>query len=179
MLRYVLDDLAQWVDRENVDKTEIKSYTTRYSTTVSHSPKEGFSQVHPDYGDLTDDIANWAKVGDKAVDIWSRAVDDMLVEPAREVQSRLNNQFLTLSKDFSENVPEPRSTGTASEEYEKRKLEEEKEKINEENEENRRYQDELREEQRKQREEDKKLQDELRKEQEEQREEDKRYQDEL
>ncbi|OCC12738.1 AAWKG family protein [Streptomyces sp. PTY087I2] len=178
VLRYVLDDLAQWVDTENVAKTDIKSYTTRYSTTVSHSPQAGFSQVHPEYGDLTD-IANWAKVGDKAVDIWSRAVDDMLVEPAREVQSRLNNQFLTLSKDFSENVPEPKSTGTASEEYEKKKLEEEKEKINEENEENRRYQEELREEQRKQREEDKKLQDELRKEQEEQREEDKRYQDEL
>ncbi|MGW1297580.1 AAWKG family protein [Streptomyces sp. NPDC002533] len=178
VLRYVLDDLAQWVDTENVAKTDIKSYTTRYSTTVSHSPQAGFSQVHPEYGDLTD-IANWAKVGDKAVDIWSRAVDDMLVEPAREVQSRLNNQFLTLSKDFSENVPEPRSTGTASEEYEKKKLEEEKEKINEENEENRRYQEELREEQRKQREEDKKLQDELRKEQEEQREEDKKYQDEL
>ncbi|MFB8140313.1 AAWKG family protein [Streptomyces parvus] len=178
VLRYVLDDLAQWVDTENVAKTDIKSYTTRYSTTVSHSPQAGFSQVHPDYGDLTD-IANWAKVGDKAVDIWSRAVDDMLVEPAREVQSRLNNQFLTLSKDFSENVPEPKSTGTASEEYEKKKLEEEKEKINEENEENRRYQEELREEQRRQREEDKRLQDELRKEQEEQREEDKKYQDEL
>ncbi|OKJ14252.1 hypothetical protein AMK21_28640 [Streptomyces sp. CB00316] len=178
VLRYVLDDLAQWVDRENVAKTDIKSYTTRYSTTVSHSPRDGFSQVHPDYGDLTD-IANWAKVGDKAVEIWSRAVDDMLVEPAREVQSRLNNQFLNLSKDFSDNVPEPKSTGTAGEEYEKRKLEEEKEKINEENEENRRYQDELREEQRLQREEDKKLQDELRKEQEEQREEDKKLQDEL
>ncbi|MFE7336690.1 AAWKG family protein [Streptomyces griseus] len=178
VLRYVLDDLAQWVDSENVAKTDIKSYTSRYSTTVSHSPQAGFSQVHPDYGDLTD-IANWAKVGDKAVDIWSRAVDDMLVKPAREVQSRLNNQFLTLSKDFSENVPEPKSTGTASEEYEKKKLEEEKEKINEENEENRRYQDELREEQRKQREEDKKLQDELREEQNKQREEDKKYQDEL
>ncbi|MFF0504246.1 AAWKG family protein [Streptomyces fimicarius] len=178
VLRYVLDDLAQWVDRENVAKTDIKSYTSRYTTTVSHSPQAGFSQVHPDYGDLTD-IANWAKVGDKAVDIWSRAVDDMLVKPAREVQSRLNNQFLTLSKDFSENVPEPKSTGTASEEYEKKKLEEEKEKINEENEENRRYQDELREEQRKQREEDKKLQDELREEQRKQREEDKEYQDEL
>ncbi|MFJ7084039.1 AAWKG family protein [Streptomyces griseus] len=178
VLRYVLDDLAQWVDRENVAKTDIKSYTSRYTTTVSHSPQAGFSQVHPDYGDLTD-IANWAKVGDKAVDIWSRAVDDMLVKPAREVQSRLNNQFLTLSKDFSENVPKPKSTGTASEEYEKKKLEEEKEKINEENEENRRYQDELREEQRKQREEDKKLQDELREEQRKQREEDKEYQDEL
>ncbi|MCL6290901.1 AAWKG family protein [Streptomyces sp. 43Y-GA-1] len=172
VLRYVLDDLAKWVDAENVARTEIKSYTTRYSTTVSHNPKEGFTQVHPDYGDLTD-IANWAKVGDKAVDIWSRAVDDLLVKPAREVQSRLNNQFLTLSKDFSENVPEPKSTGTASEEYEKKKLEEEKEKINEENEENRRYQDELREEQRKQREEDKKYQDELREEQNKQREEDK------
>ncbi|MFF7009349.1 AAWKG family protein [Streptomyces fimicarius] len=178
VLRYVLDDLAKWVDAENVARTEIKSYTTRYSTTVSHSPKEGFTQVHPDYGDLTD-IANWAKVGDKAVDIWSRAVDDLLVKPAREVQSRLNNQFLTLSKDFSENVPEPKSTGTASEEYEKKKLEEEKEKINEENEENRRYQDELREEQRKQREEDKKYQDELREEQNKQREEDKKLQDEL
>ncbi|CAM5740802.1 POLO box domain-containing protein OS=Streptomyces microflavus OX=1919 GN=Smic_63960 PE=4 SV=1 [Streptomyces microflavus] len=114
VLRYVLDDLAQWVDTENVARTDIKSYTTRYSTTVSHSPQAGFSQVHPEYGDLTD-IANWAKVGDKAVDIWSRAVDDMLVEPAREVQSRLNNQFLTLSKDFSENVPEPKSTSTAGE----------------------------------------------------------------
>ncbi|MGC5542954.1 AAWKG family protein [Streptomyces griseus] len=178
VLRYVLDDLAQWVDTENVAKTEIKSYTTRYSTTVSHSPREGFSQVHPDYGDLND-IANWAKVGDKAVDIWSRAVDDLLVKPAREVQSRLNNQFLTLSKDFSGNVPEPKSTSTAGEEYEKKKLEEEKEKINEENEENRRYQDELREEQRLQREEDKKLQDEMREEQRLQREEDKKLQDEL
>ncbi|MEW1629138.1 AAWKG family protein [Streptomyces sp. NPDC089173] len=178
VLRYVLDDLAQWVDRENVAKTNITSTTYRYTTSVSHKPEAGFSQVHPDYGDLTD-IANWAKVGDKAVDIWSRAVDDMLVKNAREVQSRLNNQFLTLSKDFSENVPEPKSTSTAGEEYEKKKLEEEKEKINEENEKNRLLQEELREEQRKQREEDKKLQDELRKEQEEQREEDKKYQDEL
>ncbi|MFJ5867956.1 AAWKG family protein [Streptomyces parvus] len=178
VLRYVLDDLAQWVDAENVAKTDITSTTYRYTTSVSHKPQAGFSQVHPDYGDLTD-IANWAKVGDKAVDIWSRAVDDMLVEPAREVQSRLNNHFLDLSKDFSENVPEPKSTSTASEEYEEKKLEEEKEKINEENEENRRYQDELREEQRLQREEDKRLQEELRKEQEEQREEDRKYQDEL
>ncbi|MEU4921426.1 AAWKG family protein [Streptomyces parvus] len=178
VLRYVLDDLAQWVDRENVAKTDITSTTNRYTTSVSHKPQPGFSQVHPDYGDLTD-IANWAKVGDKAVDIWSRAVDDMLVKNARIVQSRLNNQFLDLSKDFSENVPEPKSTGTASEEYEKQKLEEEKEQINKENEENRRYQDELREEQRLQREEDKRLQEELRKEQEEQREEDRKYQDEL
>ncbi|MEV4879655.1 AAWKG family protein [Streptomyces cyaneofuscatus] len=178
VLRYVLDDLAQWADTENVAKTDIKSYTTRYSTTVSHSPQAGFSQVHPDYGDLND-IANWAKVGDKAVDIWSRAVDDLLVEPAREVQSRLNNQFLTLSKDFSGNVPEPKSTSTAGEEYEKKKLDEEKEKINEENEKNRRLQEELAEEQRKQREEDKKYQDELREEQRLQREEDKKLQDEL
>ncbi|MFC8285860.1 AAWKG family protein [Streptomyces cyaneofuscatus] len=178
VLRYVLDDLAKWVDTENVARTKITSTTYRYTTSVSHKPEAEFKQVHPEYGDLTD-IANWAKVGDKAVDIWSRAVDDMLVKNARIVQSRLNNQFLDLSKDFSENVPEPKSTGTASEEYEKKKLEEEKEEIKKENEENRRYQDELREEQRKQREEDKKLQEELRKEQEEQREEDKKYQDEL
>ncbi|MFH8871964.1 AAWKG family protein [Streptomyces griseus] len=178
VLRYVLDDLAQWVDANNVAKTDIQSYTTRYNTTVTHKPQPGFSQVHPDYGDLND-IANWAKVGDKAVDIWSRAVDEMLVTPAREVQSKLNNQFLSLSDDFTENVPEPKSTSTAGEEYEKEKLEEEKEKINEENEENRRYQDELREEQRLQREEDKRLQDELREEQRLQREEDKKLQDEL
>ncbi|MEI7031666.1 AAWKG family protein [Streptomyces pratensis] len=178
VLRYVLDDLAQWVDRENVAKTDITSYTTQYVTTVTHSPQAGFTQVHPDYGDLND-IANWAKVGDAAVDIWSRAVDELLVVPAREVQSKLNNQFVSLSEDFTSNMPEPKSTSTAGEEYERKKLEEEKEKINEENEENRRYQDELREEQRLQREEDKKLQEELREEQRLQREEDKKLQDEL
>ncbi|MGW7096308.1 AAWKG family protein [Streptomyces sp. NPDC054874] len=178
VLRYVLDDLAQWVDANNVAKTDIQSYTSRYTTSVTHKPQPGFTQVHPDYGDLND-IANWAKVGDKAVDIWSRAVDELLVVPAREVQSKLNNQFLSLSDDFTENVPEPKSTSTAGEEYEKEKLEEEKEKLDEENEENRRYQDELREEQRLQREEDKKLQDELREEQRLQREEDKKLQDEL
>ncbi|MFC5170889.1 AAWKG family protein [Streptomyces mutomycini] len=178
VLRYVLDDLAQWVDTENVAKTEIKSYTSRYSTTVSHSPKAGFSQVHPDYGDLTD-IANWAKVGDKAVEIWNKGVDDLLITPARQVQSTLNNHFLDLGKDFAESVPKPKSTSTASEEYEKKKLEEEKEEIKKENEENKKYQDELREEQRLQREEDKKYQDELREEQRLQREEDKKLQDEL
>ncbi|MFF8104216.1 AAWKG family protein, partial [Streptomyces sp. NPDC016640] len=178
VLRYVLDDLAQWVDANNVAKTEITSTTTRYSTTVRHKPQAGFSQVHPEYGDLTD-IANWAKVGDKAVKIWSQGVDEYLGKPAATVQSTLNNHFLDLGKDFSENVPKPKSTGTASEEYEERKLEEEKEEINRQNEENRRYQDELREEQERQREEDKKYQDELREEQRQQREEDKRYQDEL
>ncbi|WP_030591582.1 AAWKG family protein [Streptomyces anulatus] len=178
VLRYVLDDLAQWVDSNNVAKTDITSYSTRYHTSITHRPQAGFTQVHPDYGDLND-IANWAKVGDKAVDIWSRAVDEFLVAPAREVQSKLNNQFLSLSDDFTENVPEPKSTSTAGEEYEKKKLDEEKEKLEEENEENRRYQDELREEQRLQREEDKKLQDELREEQRLQREEDKKLQDEL
>ncbi|MEU1212129.1 AAWKG family protein, partial [Streptomyces sp. NPDC005790] len=178
VLRYVLDDLAQWVDTENVAKTEIKSYTSRYMTTVSHSPKDGFSQVHPDYGDLTD-IANWAKVGDKAVEIWNKGVDEHLVTPARTVQSTLNNHFLELGKDFADNVPKPKSTSTASEEYENKKLEEEKEEIKNQNEENKRYQDELREEQERQREEDKRYQDELREEQERQREEDKNLQDEL
>ncbi|WP_405387946.1 AAWKG family protein [Streptomyces sp. NBC_01102] len=176
VLRYVLDDLAQWVDTNNVAKTDIKSHTTRYITTVSHSPQGGFSQVHPDYGDLAD-IANWAKVGDKAVEIWNKGVDDHLVTPARGVQSKLNNQFLDLGKDFAESVPKPKSTSTASEEYEKRKLEEEKKEIKKENEENKQYQEELRKEQERQRDEDKQYQDELREEQERQRDEDKKYQD--
>ncbi|WMD04696.1 AAWKG family protein [Streptomyces sp. FXY-T5] len=178
VLRYVLDELAQWVNDNNVMKTEIKASSTRYSTRVYHSPKEGFTQVHPEYGDLTD-VANWAKVGDKAVKIWNRGVDKYLGEPAAKVQSTLNNHFLDLGKDFSGNIPEPKSTGTASEDYEKRKLKEEKDEINRQNEENKKYQDELREEQRRQREEDKKYQDELREEQNRQREEDKKYQDEL
>ncbi|MFC4612523.1 AAWKG family protein [Streptomyces maoxianensis] len=178
VLRYVLDDLAQWVDSNNVAKTDITSTTNRYGTTVRHSPQGGFSQVHPEYGDLTD-IANWAKVGDKAVKIWSQGVDEYLGKPAAQVQSDLNNHFIDLGKDFSENVPKPKSTSTASEEYEEKKLKEEKEEINRQNEENRKYQDELREEQNRQREEDKKYQDELREEQNRQREEDKKYQDEL
>ncbi|MEU2786781.1 AAWKG family protein [Streptomyces sp. NPDC007110] len=178
VLRYVLDDLAQWVDANNVAKTDIKSYTSRYTTTVSHSPQAGFTQVHPEYGDLTD-IANWAKVGDAAVKIWSQGVNEYLGKPAAEVQSNLNNHFLDLGADFSGNVPKPKSTSTASEEYEEKKAKEEQEEINRQNEENRRYQDELRAEQERQREEDKKYQDELRAEQNRQREEDKKYQDEL
>nr|WP_107909596.1 AAWKG family protein [Streptomyces chartreusis] len=178
VLRYVLDDLAQWVDANNVAKTDIKSYTSRYTTTVSHSPQAGFTQVHPEYGDLTD-IANWAKVGDKAVKIWSQGVNEYLGKPAAEVQSNLNNHFLDLGDDFSDNVPKPKSTSTASEEYEEKKAKEEQEEINRQNEENRKYQDELRAEQERQREEDRKYQDELREEQNRQREEDKKYQDEL
>ncbi|MEU6309240.1 AAWKG family protein, partial [Streptomyces chartreusis] len=178
VLRYVLDDLAQWVDANNVAKTDIKSYTSRYTTTVSHSPQAGFTQVHPEYGDLTD-IANWAKVGDKAVKIWSQGVNEYLGKPAAEVQSNLNNHFLDLGDDFSDNVPKPKSTSTASEEYEEKKVKEEQEEINRQNEENRKYQDELRAEQERQREEDRKYQDELREEQNRQREEDKKYQDEL
>ncbi|MER5942409.1 AAWKG family protein [Streptomyces sp. NPDC001928] len=178
VLRYVLDDLAQWVDANNVAKTDIKSYTSRYTTSVSHSPHADFTQVHPEYGDLTD-IANWAKVGDKAVKIWSQGVNEFLGKPAATVQSNLNNHFLDLGDDFSDNVPKPKSTSTASEEYEERKADEEREEINRQNEENKRYQDELREEQNRQREEDKKYQEELREEQRRQREEDKKYQDEL
>lgn len=178
VLRYVLDDLAQWVDANNVAKTDIKSYTSRYTTTVSHSPQAGFTQVHPEYGDLTD-IANWAKVGDAAVKIWSQGVNEYLGKPAAEVQSNLNNHFLDLGDDFSDNVPKPKSTSTASEEYEEKKAKEEQEEINRQNEENRKYQDELRAEQERQREEDRKYQDELREEQNRQREEDKKYQDEL
>ncbi|GGX86053.1 hypothetical protein GCM10010358_45240 [Streptomyces minutiscleroticus] len=182
VLRYVLDDLAQWVDSNNVAKTDIKSTTTgsgySYTTTISHSPQAGFSQVHPEYGDLND-IANWAKVGDKAVKIWTQGVDEYLGKPAAQVQSNLNNNFLDLGDDFTDNVPKPKSTSTASEAYEKKKAEEEEEELKNQREEDKKYQDELREEQRKQREEDKKYQDELREEQNKQREEDKKYQDEL
>ncbi|MFH8466946.1 AAWKG family protein [Streptomyces sp. NPDC017991] len=178
VLRYVLDDLAQWVDANNVAKTNITSTTTRYSTTVRHSPQAGFLQSHPDYGDLTD-IANWAKVGDAAVKIWNQGVAEYLGKPAATVQSALNNHFLELGEDFADNVPKPKSTSTASEEYEEKKAEEEKEEIRKQNEENKKYQDELREEQERQREEDKKYQEELRNEQNKQREEDKKYQDEL
>ncbi|WP_413761025.1 AAWKG family protein [Streptomyces sp. MMBL 11-3] len=178
VLRYVLDELAQWVDANNVAKTNITSTTNRYTTTVRHSPQGGFTQTHPEYGDLTD-IANWAKVGDKAVKIWSQGVEEYLSKPAATVQSNLNNHFLELGEDFSENVPKPKSTSTASEEYEKQQAEKEKEEIKKQNEENKKYQDELRAEQEKQREEDKKYQEELREEQRKQREEDKKYQDEL
>ncbi|MER5891225.1 AAWKG family protein, partial [Streptomyces sp. NPDC001941] len=178
VLRYVLDDLAIWVDQHNVTQTDIKSTTTRYTTTVSHSPKGEFTQVHPEYGDLTD-IANWAKVGDKAARMWTQAVDEHLGGPAAKVQAALNNHFVDLGADFSDNVPKPKSTSTASDEYEKKKAKEEQDEIKKQNEENKKYQEELRKEQEKQREEDKKYQEELRKEQEEQREEDKKYQEEL
>ncbi|MEU6313261.1 AAWKG family protein [Streptomyces sp. NPDC047014] len=179
VLRYVLDELAQWVDANNVAKTDIKVHGYgRGITTVRHSPQTGYTQEHPEYGDLSD-IANWAKVGDKAVKIWTQGVDEYLGKPAAQVQSALNNHFLELGKDFSGNIPKPKSTRTASEEYEKKKRKEEEKKLNQQNEENRKYQDDLRNEQNKQREEDRKYQEKLREEQNKQREEDRKYQDEL
>ncbi|MFB8120927.1 AAWKG family protein [Streptomyces sp. NPDC055962] len=189
VLRYVLDELGRWVDQNNVDKSEIQSYTSQYHTTISHKPKEGFTQVHPDYGDLTD-IANWAKVGDAAVKLWSQGIDDYLGKPAAKVQSALNNHFLELGNDFSENIPEPKSTSTAADEYKEKKLEEEQaeadKKLKEaqaeadkQREEDRAYQDKLRDEANKQREEDKAEADKLRAEAEAQRAEDKAYQDKL
>ncbi|OON78078.1 AAWKG family protein, partial [Streptomyces tsukubensis] len=178
VLRYVLDDLAQWVDANNVAKTDLTSHTTNYYTSVSHSPQAGYSQVHPEYGDLTD-VANWAKVGDKAVKIWSQGVSEYLGKPAAQVQSDLNNHFLDLGKDFSENVPKPKSTSTASEEYQEKKEEEQQEELDKQHDEDLKYQQQLRDEQNQQREEDKKYQEELREEQRQQREEDKKYQDEL
>ncbi|MFJ2027428.1 AAWKG family protein [Streptomyces sp. NPDC087897] len=126
VLRYLLDDLALWVNEHNISQSEIEAYThTGYQgagyTSVTHSPKSGFRQDHPDYGDLSD-IANWKKVGEKAVELWNQGVDEMLVRPAIAETSKLNNRFLDLTKDFTQNVPKPTNTSTAGEDYAEDKL---------------------------------------------------------
>ncbi|MGW6026509.1 AAWKG family protein, partial [Streptomyces sp. NPDC055214] len=120
VLRYVLDDLATWVNENNVSRTDIEA-TGPYYVTYTHAPRGDFTQVH-EYGDLTD-AATWAKVGDKAVEIWSQGVDKYLGEEAAKVQARLNNAFIDLSKDFSDNVPKPKTTSTASQDYADKKAE--------------------------------------------------------
>ncbi|MFJ3234158.1 AAWKG family protein [Streptomyces sp. NPDC086787] len=129
VLRFVLDDLAQWVDSNNVALTDITSTENGYT----HAPKAGFLKDHPDYGDLTD-IKNWAKVGDKAVKVWSQGVDEYLGKPAAQVQSDLNNHFLDLGKDFTGNIPKPHTTTTAADDYAKKKAKEEADEIKKENE---------------------------------------------
>jgi hypothetical protein len=127
VLRYVLDELASWVNRNNVDMTEVLATSGQGYYYVHHSPKDGFSQVPAElgYGDLTD-VANWAKVGDRAVKLWTQGVEQHLGTAAAKVQSALNNHFLDLGNDFSENIPEPKSTSTASENYAGKKLDDEK-----------------------------------------------------
>ncbi len=90
-------------------------------TSVTHSPKGGFLQEHPIYGDLSD-IANWKKIGDRAVELWNQGVDQDLIRPAIAETSKLNNRFLDLTKDFTENVPKPKTTSTAGEDYANDKL---------------------------------------------------------
>ncbi|MFD5683661.1 AAWKG family protein [Streptomyces bacillaris] len=126
VLRYLLDDLAMWVNENNIGKSDIEAYThTGYQgagyTTVTHSPQGGFSQEHPIYGDLSD-IANWKKIGDRAVELWNQGVDQDLVRPAIAETSKLNNRFLDLTKDFTENVPKPKTTSTAGQDYANDKL---------------------------------------------------------
>nr|WP_260611478.1 AAWKG family protein [Streptomyces sp. WAC04770] len=126
VLRYLLDDLAMWVNEHNISKSDIEAYThTGYQgagyTTVTHSPQGGFLQEHPIYGDLSD-IANWKKIGDRAVELWNQGVDQDLVRPAIAETSKLNNRFLDLTKDFTENVPKPKTTSTAGQDYANDKL---------------------------------------------------------
>ncbi|MGP3755562.1 AAWKG family protein [Streptomyces sp. IBSNAI001] len=125
VLRYVLDELASWVNTNNVDKTELMANSGQGYYYVSHSPKDGFSQApsqpEMNYGDLTDK-ANWAKVGDRAVKLWTQGVEQHLGAAAAKVQSALNNHFLDLGNDFTDNVPKPKSTSTASEEYKEKQL---------------------------------------------------------
>ncbi|MGW2133221.1 AAWKG family protein [Streptomyces coelicoflavus] len=108
VLRFVLDELGRWMDENNVMRTELQAGA---NNVVVHKPRPGFTSEHPEYGDLAD-IANWAKVGDKAVEIWHHGIDAYLGTPAARVQSNLNNHFLDLSKDFSGNHPKPRTTST-------------------------------------------------------------------
>lgn len=185
VLRYVLDDLAMWVDANNIAKSRVTSttYHATYpgavpSTVVTHTPEGDFTQVHPEYGDLTD-IANWAKVGDKAVRIWSQGIDEYLGKPASRVQSSLNNHFIDLGGDFTGNVPEPKSTTTVSADYKDEQLKKEKEEFDKHNRENRENQDRLDKQQEAWREEDKKYREQLEKEQREQREKDEAYRDQL
>ncbi|MFE4690586.1 AAWKG family protein [Streptomyces sp. NPDC056749] len=178
VLRYVLDELASWVNVNNVDKTELMANSGQGYYYVSHSPKDGFNQAPSDpemnYGDLTDK-ANWAKVGDRAVKLWTQGVEQHLGAAAAKVQSALNNHFLDLGDDFSENIPKPKSTSTASEEYKEKKADEAEEEANRQRDEDKAYADKLRAEAEEQRAKDKAEADKLRDEANQQRDEDKAY----
>ncbi|MEU6085010.1 AAWKG family protein [Streptomyces sp. NPDC047108] len=181
VLRYVLDELARWVDEHNIAETDIKAEHRPFRSLGSkyeHVPKAGFLVDHPEYGDLAD-IASWTKVGDKAVELWSQGIDKYLGEPAKRVQSELNNHFLDLSKDFTENVPEPKSTGTAAGEYNNKEVKNQNDEINKQNEENRAFQKQLQKEQDEQRAKDREYQKQLQNEQDKQREEDREYAEEV
>ncbi|AWK12157.1 hypothetical protein DDQ41_28195 [Streptomyces spongiicola] len=181
VLRYVLDELGRWVYENNITKTDIygeRDYDVPRYSRIGARPQPGFSQVHPEYGDLAD-WANWAKVGDKAVSIWTQGVDEWLGKPAARIQAQLNNRFIDLGPDFTGNLPQPKSTTGVGEEYQAKQLEEQQEEYERQQQEQREYQDQLRQEQEEQRQEQLRYQDELRQEQEQQREEDQAYQEEL
>ncbi|MFJ8823026.1 AAWKG family protein [Streptomyces sp. NPDC102467] len=131
VLRYVLDDLGAWVDENNIAKTDLL-VGGQYNQLVSHSPHGDFSQVHPDYGDISEKDA-WVKVGNKAVKIWSQGVNDYLGTAAATVQATLNNHFVDLSDDFSDNVPKPKSTDTAASDYKDKKAQDAQDDLDEAN----------------------------------------------
>ncbi|WP_173265762.1 AAWKG family protein, partial [Streptomyces pacificus] len=186
VLRYVLDELGRWVYDNNITKASVYRRQSpvvgvpgaSYLSSIRFSPQPGFSQVHPEYGDLAD-WANWAKVGDKAVSIWTQGVDEWLGKPAARIQAQLNNRFIDLGQDFTGNLPQPKSTTGVGEEYQAKQLEEQQAEYERQQQEQLEYQDQLRQEQEQQRQEQLRYQDELRQEQEQQREEDRAYQEEL
>ncbi|MFE6904679.1 AAWKG family protein, partial [Streptomyces sp. NPDC057717] len=89
-LLMVLDDLSAWLLNNNVMQVD-----TNYNTYAT------FMQDHPIYGDLTR-VENWKKVGEEAVRLWNKHVDEVLTPVATQAISTLKGNWIDVGSNFDE-----------------------------------------------------------------------------
>ncbi|MFE5023384.1 AAWKG family protein [Streptomyces sp. NPDC056656] len=91
-LSNLIYEIAVWIQGNNLGQANL--VTERGSGAQYHmEPGGSFQQNHPTWGDLTQ-IDTWGNIGKKAVQLWTDAVESMLVPAANRELSDVNNAFI-------------------------------------------------------------------------------------
>ncbi|WP_329259425.1 AAWKG family protein [Streptomyces sp. NBC_01478] len=102
-VKKILDEISQWVINNNINHVMEETTAAGESVVTTYSTTDGFKQVHPDYGDLTQKTT-WQKVADGAVKSWSDHADSKLKQPSIDALSNVKNAWADVEDAFAQEV---------------------------------------------------------------------------
>ncbi|MFC8430889.1 AAWKG family protein [Streptomyces sp. NPDC057253] len=108
----MLNELTAWVLENNVHQVGTRQVqgSPRYEATAA------FKQSHPVYGNLND-VNNWKKVGEAAVQRWTTYIERQLIPFAKQALSDLNNAWIEAIDPLEETL-DAKDTTSLTEQYE-------------------------------------------------------------
>ncbi|MFF4781915.1 AAWKG family protein [Streptomyces griseorubiginosus] len=108
----ILDELTAWVLANNVHQVGTRQVqgSPRYEATSA------FKQSHPVYGNLND-VNNWKKVGEAAVQRWTTYIESQLIPFAKQAMSDLNNAWIAAIDPLEEPL-DAKDTSSLTDQYE-------------------------------------------------------------